>query len=219
MESSLALIVQSAPRLATGAFMTFIISLLALVIGFFGGTILGVFQCKKMRIRFVGWFFDGYVLLIRGTPLYVQLLIIYFAIPQLVGINFSPFFAGVITLGFNSTAYVAEIVRAGINSISLGQWEAAMVLGYSKQATFRSIILPQMLRNVLPALASEMINLVKESSILALIGFAELTKVAKDIVSRELAPMTIYGVTALIYLFFTLLLTIIVYQLEKRMKS
>lgn len=216
---SLALIIQSLPRLMSGAFMTFVISLLALFIGFIGGTGLGIFQCKKMRIPVLGWFFDGYVLLVRGTPLYVQLLIMYFAVPQLLGINFSPFVAGVITLGLNSTAYVAEIVRAGINSISVGQWEAATVLGYSNQATFVAIILPQMLRNVLPALASEMINLVKESSILALIGFAELTKVSKDIVARELAPMTIYGLTALIYLLFTLVLTLVVYQLEKRMKS
>lgn len=213
------LIIQSLPRLMGGAFMTFVISLLALCIGFIGGTVLGVFQCNKMRIPVVGLFFDAYVLLIRGTPLFVQLFIMYFAVPQLTGINLSAFVAGVLTLGLNSTAYVAEIVRAGINSISVGQWEAATVLGYSNQATFISIILPQMLRNVLPALASEMINLVKESSLLALIGFAELMKVSKDIVSREYAPMAIYGVTALIYLLFTLVLTLVVYQLEKRMKS
>ena len=216
---SWALIVQSLPRLMSGALMTFVISLLALLIGFIGGTILGIFQCKKMRIPIVGYFFDGYVLLIRGTPLYVQLLIMYFAVPQLTGINWSPLMAGVITLGLNSTAYVAEIVRAGINSISIGQWEAATVLGYSSQATFIAIILPQMLRNVLPALASEMINLVKESSILALIGIAELTQVAKEIAGREYAPMTMYGAAAVIYLLFTLVLTVVVYQLEKRMKS
>jgi len=213
------LIVTSLPLLFKGAVMTFFISLAALFVGFLGGSILGILQCNKLRLSVVGYFFDTYVLLIRGTPLYVQILMMYYAVPQLTGINFSPFLAGVLALGLNSVAYVTEIIRPGINSVPAGQWDAAAVLGYQKWGTLFSIILPQMLRNVFPALVSEMVNLIKESSLLGVISVVELTKVARDIATREVDAITIYGLAALIYLVFTTTLTFISYWLEKRMKS
>jgi ABC-type amino acid transport system permease subunit len=130
-------------------------------------------------------------------------LIAYYALPEILGITLSPFTAGVAALGVNSTAYISEIVRGGINAIPEGQWEAASVIGLSPAKTLRWVILPQTLRMTLPSLINELTALIKETSILMVIGVAELTKVSKDIVARELDPMTIYLAAAALYLLMT----------------
>lgn len=187
------------PLLLKAAWTTIQISLLAIIIGSFFGGVMGIISCNKLRICLLNRLIATYVTIIRGTPLFVQLLIIYFALPETLGIDLSPFSAGVLSLGINSTAYLAETMRGGINSIPSGQWEACKTLGYSTFQTLRFIILPQAIRNVLPALTNEFVSLIKESSILMILGVPELTKVSKDIVARELKPMEIYSMTALLY--------------------
>lgn len=196
-------LIKSLPFLLQGALATIEIALASIVIGLCGGIFIGVINCNKMRNPFSTVFFNSFVWIIRGTPLFVQVLIIYYALPEVIGISLSPFSAGVIALGINSMAYISEIVRGGINAIPEGQWEAAYVIGLKPRQTLQGIILPQMVRINLPSLTNELTTLIKETSILMVIGVAELTKVSKDIVARELDPMTIYLAAAVLYLAMT----------------
>jgi len=186
-------------KLFLGTLTTLQVSLIGVAIGTIGGICLGICTCQKTNWRI----FKIYISVVRGTPLFVQLFLIYFALPQITGLAISPFVAGALSLGINSTAYVAEIIRGGINAIPEGQWDACVSLGYTATQTFSYIVLPQTFRNVLPSLVNEFIALIKESSVLMIIGVAELTKVSKDIVSRELRPFEIYLLTALIYFVIT----------------
>ncbi len=204
------------PLLLKAAFMTIGISAAGIFFGFILGAIIGIGDCDKLRHKYLSPFLRIYIGVFRGTPLFVQLLIIYFALPDALGIELSPISAGIITLSLNSAAYLAEIMRAGINSIDRGQWDAAYILGYSKKTTFSAIILPQALRNVLPAITNELSTLIKESSILMVIGVPELVKVSKDIVARNLKPMEIYLMAALLYLMMTLALAYVTRLIEKR---
>ncbi len=204
--------------LIQGALTTLKITLASIGIGTVIGTCLGMLNCQKLQIPFLSQAIHGFVSVVRGTPLFVQVLIFYFGLPQALGINLSPFAAGVIALGCNSSAYISEIVRCGIDSIPLGQWEASFVLGYTRTQTLRYVITPQMLRNVLPAITNELTALIKETSILMVIGVSELTKVGRDIVARELDPMSIYLLVAAIYFFMTTSVSLTTRYFEKRWK-
>jgi len=191
------------PLMLKGAAITIFISAIGILVGFCSGALMGILDCNKLRTRLLSPIFRGYVAIFRGTPLFVQLLIIYFALPDALHIQLSPISAGIITLGLNSTAYLAEIIRAGINAIDPGQWDASYILGYSRFDTFRFVIMPQAIRNVLPAITNEFATLIKESSILMVIGVPELVKVSKDIVAHNLRPMEIYLMAAFMYLIMT----------------
>lgn len=126
-----------------------------------------------------------YTSLFRGTPLLVQLGIFYFALPQLTGYSISAFEAGVLTFSLNSAAYSSEIIRAGIQAIDRGQWDAAYVLGLSYGQTLRTVILPQAVRNILPALVNELVDLLKESALVSTIGEADLLRRAQIVASEK----------------------------------
>jgi polar amino acid transport system permease protein len=200
-ESSL--LIKSIPLLLQGTLATIQIAIVSIAIGLCGGIFIGVLNCTKLRTSFSTYVLNMFVWTIRGTPLFVQVLIVYYALPELIGISLSPFIAGVIALGINSMAYISEIVRGGINAIPEGQWEAAYVIGLKPWQTLQGIILPQMFRITLPSLTNELTALIKETSILMVIGVAELTKISRDIVARELDPMTIYLAAAALYLVMT----------------
>lgn len=210
------LLIKSLPFLLQGALATIEIALVSIVIGLCGGIVIGVLNCNKMRNPFSTVVLNSFVWIIRGTPLFVQVLIVYYALPEVIGISLSPFTAGVIALGINSMAYISEIVRGGINAIPEGQWEAAYVIGLKPWQTLQGIILPQMLRINLPSLTNELTALIKETSILMVIGVAELTKVSRDIVARELDPMTIYLAAALLYLAMTSSASLFAQYTQKR---
>jgi len=212
---SFQLVIDSLPLLLQGAVMTVKAAICGIILGFILGVMIGVLQSKKLKIFGLSHIFDLYVAVIRGTPLYVQLLLVYYALPDLLGVNLSPFLAGIITLGFNSAAYIAETVRGGMNALAQGQWEACHVLGYSLPASLRYIILPQVMRDVLPALVNELIVLAKETSILSTIGLLELTKVGTNINARAFDPMVVYGVIALFYLAMTSVLAVAARYIEK----
>ena len=171
------------PILLKGAWFSLQIATFSLAIGLIFGLILGILNCNTLKVPIISQIISSFVLIIRGTPVYVQVLIIYFALPELIGINLSPFVAGILALGINSTAYITEIIRCGINAISQGQWDAAYVLGYSKYKTLKHIIIPQMFKNVSPILTNESVTLVKETSLLSSIGVIELTKIGKNIIA------------------------------------
>lgn len=218
MTSLLELYQSAFPILLHGAWLTTQVSLISIVIGLFFGFLLGIWNCDELRRFPISTCIDAYVHVIRGTPLFVQLLIAYFALPQVLGLNLSAMGAGILTLGLNSSAYLSETIRGGINGVSKGQWEAAWVLGYTPLHTLRYIILPQATRNVLPAITNELAVLIKESSILMVIGVSELVKVSKDMVARELRPMEIYLLTALLYLVMTSIITLLSRMLEAKIK-
>lgn len=207
------------PLLLKGMVATLEISLAAIAAGLLGGIGIGILNCQRMQLPLLKQVLNSFVWLIRGTPLFVQVLIIYYAIPELIGVSLSPFSAGIVALGMNSTAYISVIVRAGIDAIPDGQWEAAFVLGLNRWKTLKGIILAQVFRTSLPGLTNELTALIKETSILMVIGVSELTKVSKDIVARELDPMTIYLAAALLYLLMTSLVSLFTHRIQKGYNS
>lgn len=216
MADETSLLIKSLPLLWQGTLVTLQLFLISISIGMCGGLCVGILNCRKMHLPVLTYILTGFVWMIRGTPSFVQVLIVYYALPEILGFSLSPFVAGVIALGINSTAYISEIVRGGINAIPDGQWEAAYVLGLNPFQTLRGIILPQMLRITLPSITNELTTMIKETSILMVIGVAELTKVSKDIVTRELDPITIYLATAVLYLLLTNSFTIGMTMLKRR---
>ena len=159
-----------------------------------------------------------YIELLRGTPLLVQIIFVYYALPQLIGLNLPPLVAGMSALALNSAAYIAEIIRAGINSLDVGQTEAARALGLTSRQAMRWVILPQTVRRVLPPLTNEAIALLKDSSLVSVIGLAELTRNGQELASQLAVPLAIWPAVALLYLLVTLPLTRLSAQLERRWK-
>lgn len=203
-----------------GLFNTVIIAFFAVIIGIIIGTIISVIRNnyevnKKFKmLNDIGCF---YVNVIRGTPVILQLMIIYYVIFKNSTINIV--LVGIIAFGINSGAYVAEIIRAGINSVPKGQMEAGLSLGLSYGKVMRLIILPQAIRNILPALGNEFITLLKETSVGAYIGITELTKASDIIASRTYDYFFPLIIIAIIYLVMTLGLSKLVSKMEKRINN
>ena len=204
-----------------GAKTTIIISLVTLVIGF----VLGLLIClmKMSKIKILKWPASAYVQILRGTPLFVQIFIIYFGLPQL-GIQFpdigpfsSDFVSGAFALSINSSAYIAEIFRSGIQAVDKGQMEASRSLGLGYVDAMRYVIVPQAVKNVLPALANEFITLVKESSIISVIGVQELMFKAGIVRTALYRPFEPYIMAAIMYLVMTTVLSLLVGLLEKKL--
>ena len=208
------LIMSSMPLLLQGALMTLKIAFFAIIISITLGLLLGICTAQKTKILVLSQIINIYVLIIRGTPVYIQVLIVYYALPDIIGINLSPFIAGVITLGGNSTAYVCEIIRGVINTIDNGQWNACYVLGYNKLQTLVYIILPQTLKNTLASLTNELVVITKETSILSTIGLLEITRIGTNINAQTLAPMPIYLIITGLYFSMTTAINIISKKIE-----
>ncbi|MCS7233239.1 MAG: amino acid ABC transporter permease [Synergistetes bacterium] len=204
------------PYLSTflkGTKVTIEASVLAILIGLVIGTIVGIGRVIPSKpINLIAWL---YVYVIRGTPLLVQLFVIYFGLPS-IGIELEAFTAGVIGLGINSGGYVAEIVRGGIEAVPKGQIEAAKVLGLNYLQTMWHIILPQAIRNMLPALGNEFVTLVKESSLLSTLAIIELTMVGQQVRSVTFASFEVFIVVALIYLIITTVVSMLVRYIERK---
>ncbi len=211
------LIIQSWPLLARGMVASVQLAFYSIAIGLIFGTLIGVASSRQLRVPGVAHLFDLYAFCARGIPFFVQLLIVYFVLPDLLGVNLSPFAAGTIALGMCSTGYVAEIIRSGVNAIPHGQWEAAYVLGYSRYQMIRHIILPQVLAIVTPALSNELISVVLSTSIISQIGTLELTKVGANIIAREMNALTIYFTIALLYLSITTSIYVLSKIVERRL--
>lgn len=201
------------PYLWKGAQLTLWLTLLALVIGIPSGLIVALLRVSHLPLlRQVAMV---YVEIVRGTPLLMQIYVIYFVLPAL-GMSLPPLAAGVAALSLNSAAYIAEIFRAGIESIEVGQMEAARSLGMTYAAAMRWVILPQTLRRVLPPLTNEGASLLKESSLVSVVALSELMRVGKEIATNSGNPTTIYLTVAAIYLAMTLPLTYLVRRLEAK---
>ncbi|MGN0700536.1 MAG: amino acid ABC transporter permease [Oscillospiraceae bacterium] len=206
--------------LTTGLVNTLIITALALVIGLVLGFVIAVIRSthdKTGRLKIANLICRVYLTVIRGTPMVVQLLIIYFVIFGSVNIN--KILVAVIAFGLNSAAYVAEIVRSGIMSIDNGQFEAGASLGFGYTQTMVSIILPQALKNVLPALANEAIVLLKETSVSGYIAINDLTKGGDTIRSQTYEAFLPLIAVALIYLVMVMIMSSLVTRLERRLSN
>lgn len=190
------------------------VSLIALLIGL----LLGIVIClaKISTIKVLNVLATIYVEVIRNTPILVQIMIIYFALPE-VGISFTPFMSAIIALSINSGAYVSEIFRSGILAIDKGQMEAGRSLGLSYFQTMKFIILPQALKNSLPALGNEFISLVKESSIVYFVGVADIMFAANTVKNATYETFGPYLIAAAIYFIITSVLSILVKRLEKKL--
>lgn len=193
-----------------GLKMTLLISLFAVLFGVAIGVIVATVRVSaktsgNIVMRILSKICSFYITIFRGTPLMVQLMIIYYLI--FTSRDTNPIIVGMVCFGLNSGAYVSEIVRAGIESIDKGQTEAGRSLGLSGAQTMSRIILPQAVKNILPALGNEFITLVKETSVISVIAINDLTKMAGFIGSRTFQPLPAYIIAAVIYLVIVLLLT------------
>jgi arginine/lysine/histidine transport system permease protein len=197
---------------------------ITLFLSFFGvalGVILGVLLAlmKLSKNILLKSFSSAYIELVRGTPLLVQLYIIYYGLPRLIGLDFGDITLGIVAISLNSAAYVAEIIRAGILSIDKGQMEAARSLGMTYNMAMIKIIIPQAFKNILPALGNEFIVLIKESSIVSVVGIHDLMYNADTVRGNTYLPFEPLIVAALIYFVITFILSKLLNLLERRMRA
>lgn len=202
------------PHLFHGAAVSVGLAACALLIGFTGGITLALLQTGGHPL--VQKAVAVYSTIIRGTPMLIQIVFLYYLLP-VFGIFVSPFFSAVLAIGFNSSAYISQIMRSGIISINKGQIEAARTLGIPRRDIIRYIILPQAFKIVLPALGNESITLIKDSSLASLIGVAELYKEGQIIISQTYDSLSVYCALALFYLTITSVLSYIFSHIEKRL--
>ena len=208
-------IVPYIPFMIEGIWVTLQFVIVAIIIGFILGTVLALFKIGS--IKPLRMFADAYTSMFRGTPLILQLMIIYLAAPQLFGYDISPFLSAVLAFGLNSSAYVSEIIRAGILAVDKGQTEAAVALGIPYREMMIDIILPQALKNILPALMNEFITLTKESAIVSTIGYLDLMRRAQVVganIYKNFEPLLFVG---LIYWGLIMVLSLLGRALERRL--
>ena len=169
------------------------------------------------RFKTLSGLVNGYIWLMRGTPLMLQMLFIYFALPfvPVIGIRLPDFPAAIVAFVLNYAAYFAEIFRAGIQSIDRGQYEGARVLGMTYAQTMRRIVLPQVIKRILPPISNETITLVKDTSLIYVLAMNDLLRAARGIVQRDFTT-TPFVVAAAFYLVMTLVLTLAFQRLEKK---
>lgn len=208
MQSFFEIFLQALPNLLRGALVTLQLTALSVFLGLFGGSLIGILRLSASRP--ISLLARAYIDFFRGTPLLVQIFMIYFGIPALangLGLGFSlkQLQAAVLALSLNCAAYIAEIVRAGIQSIELGQREAAESLGLGSVQTMRYVIFPQAFRRMIPPIGNEFITLLKDTSLVAVIGFEELFRRGQLIVAQNYRAFEIYAAVALVYLVLTLL--------------
>ncbi len=190
------LVISWMPEMWSGAFVTVYISFFALILGLLVGLIFSMFRISHLKV--FRYFAIGYIYLIRGTPALIQILFIYFGMP-FFGINVQPHLAGVIALGLNSGAYIAEMIRGGLASIPKGQMEAARSLGLSNSQAMRRIIIPQTFQIIIPPITGEYNKLIKGSSLLSVISIGELTRVGQRILGATFRPIEAWIPIAIIY--------------------
>lgn len=211
------LIIESLPLLLSGAWITIEITGMSVGIGFLIGMIVSLVRMSS--ITPLKWLAKLYVDIIRGTPLLVQIFIIYFALPRVIGQPINPYVAAVAACSINSGAYVSEIFSAGLQSVDKGQMEAGRSLGLSWAQTMRFIIMPQAIKNIIPALGNEFIAMLKDSSLVSVIGFEELTRRGQLIIAKTYGSFEIWSAVAFIYLIMTFTISQLVGYLERRYKT
>ncbi|EMT46095.1 MULTISPECIES: amino acid ABC transporter permease [Anoxybacillus] len=208
------IVVEYAPFFLKGVLWTIGLSLVGIVFGTMLGLVIGL--GKMVQNRFIRLPFDWYVHFFRGTPLFVQILLIHFGVMPMFTAQPNPLVSGAISLSLNAAAYIAEIFRAGIQSIDRGQMEAARSLGMTHVQAMRYIILPQAIKRMIPPLGNEFIVLIKDSSLAAIIAAPELMYWGRAMQGQYYRVWEPYLTVALIYLILTLSLSKLLHRLERR---
>ncbi|TFB21760.1 amino acid ABC transporter permease [Filobacillus milosensis] len=210
-------IVPYIPFMLEGIWVTLGFVIISIILGFFIGALIALIKISNKK--FLKWIADFYTSVFRGTPLILQLMIVFYGIPQLLDYDVSPFLAAVLTFGLNSSAYVSEIIRAGIQAVDKGQLEAAQALGIPYSQTMVKIILPQAMKNILPALMNEFITLTKESAIVSVINYLDLMRRAQVVgadLYRNFEPLLFVGT---IYYIMVMILTLLGKLVERRLRQ
>ncbi len=203
--------------MATGAYYTILMSLTAIIISVVVGLLIALPGLSaKPGVRAIN---RVYVEVVRAVPILVLILWVYYGLPTLTGITLNVFWAGVLALALSDSAFQAEIFRAGIQSISRGQYEAAQSISLNYRDTMRYVILPQAIRRILPALGNQLVYMLKMSSLVSVIGMQELTRRANELVVTEYRPLEIYTILVLEYLVLILIVSAGVRWLERRMQA
>jgi His/Glu/Gln/Arg/opine family amino acid ABC transporter permease subunit len=202
------------PYMLQGTVVTLEISVLAMLLATVVGVIFGLISASELGL--LKTVIRAYVYFVRGTPALVQIFLIYFALPR-IGLELTSFWSGVVALAFNSAGFIAEIVRAGLQSIDAGQSEAALSIGMTNRQSILFILLPQSLRRITPPLTNELITLVKSSSLLSVISVTELTRSAQVIIAAKFVPFELYAELAVFYLVIISALSWFSEYVEKRL--
>ena len=203
--------------LISGISITIYISVISIILAMFIGLVVALPSLSNNK--FLSYFNIAYVEIVRAIPLLVLILWIYYGLPIMTGISFSPFVSGVVALTISESAFQAEIFRAGINSINKGQYEVANSLGMNFWKKMRLVILPQAIKVVLPALGNQFVYVLKMSSLVSIIGIADLTRKANELVVTTYRPLEIYTFLILEYLILILIVSYFVRKLEKKLET
>ncbi|MCI5596858.1 MAG: amino acid ABC transporter permease [Lachnospiraceae bacterium] len=204
------------PMLGNAIILTLEFTLLSTIVGFLWGIVLSLIKISKVKPLVL--FAQFYTSIFRGTPLLVQLMLIYYATPQLLNYQITALQAGVLTFGLNSAAYISESIRGGILSVDKGQWEAAMSLGVPKYRLLLDIVFPQAFKNTLPSLVNESIALLKDSSMVSIIGVADTMRWASLIQAKTFRAFEAFIVAALVYYVLVMALTTLGHYLERKVR-
>lgn len=205
------------PELMTGLYYTLIISVVGLLFGYVLGAVFGLGRISTNKLLY--GIATVYVEVIRGTPILVQAIWIYFALPLIIQYTLDPVVAGIIVIAINSGAYIAEIVRGAVQSIEKGQMEAGRSLGLSHGQTMRYIIWPQAFKRMIPPMGNQFIISIKDTSLLSVILVPELIFQGRLIVANHFNAVEIYTTVAAFYLAITLSLSVALRRLEKRLDN
>ena len=202
------------PLFLQGLWMTIQLSALAAVIAIVGGLLVALLRLAKNPVpRLIA---AAFINVLRAVPPFALIIYIYYGISLAIGVNFTPFFAGVLALSLQYTAWMAEVYRAGIQAVPRGQTEAAASLGFSSPKTFLTIVLPQALRIVIPPLGNNVVGLIKDSSLVSYIGVMELIRSAQLLTSQTFRPFEVYTATVILYLVITIAISQLFGWLERR---
>jgi polar amino acid transport system permease protein len=210
------IIVAALPILLKGLQVTLYIFVIAIILGFLIGLLVALLRLAPIKI--LNWIAKVYVDAIRGTPFIVQLFFIYFGVNSLNLISLDSTTAGIITVAINAGAYFAEIIRAGIQSIDKGQTEAARSIGFTGAQTMRYVVLPQAFRRMLPTITNQSIISLKDTSLLSVIGIADLTQQGQIQASATFEAFKVWLAVGVIYFIIIYLLTLIANFIERRVQ-
>ena len=203
--------------LISGLNVTLIISILSIFFSLVIGLLISLLGLGKNK--FLKAFNRTYIEVFRSIPLLVLLLWVYYGLPIVVGISLSPFIAGIVSLALSDSAFEAEVFRAGIQSIPKGQRDAARSIGLNKYQAMRLVIFPQALRVILPAIGNQFVYVVKMSSLVSIIGLADLTRKANELVVSVYRPLEIYTFLVIEYLVLILVISYLVRKLENKLRN
>ncbi|MEC5341474.1 amino acid ABC transporter permease [Brenneria populi] len=213
MNFDFSLIYDNYAAISEGIGITLLVTLLAFIFALTLGVLVGVLRSNKGVIESM---LSIYVSFFRGTPLLIQIFIIYYGLPS-IGVNMERYSAAIIALGLNSAAYISEIIRGGLKSVGKGQIDAAWMLGLNRLETTLFIVVPQALRVSLPALVNTFTLILKDSSLISVLSIMELTRVGQLIYTRTYKPLEVYVMVALIYYLLVMSVVFLSKRLENKM--